>query len=752
MAVTNGALTSYQEPRTRLRTRTVADRRPQSLSEVIDLRKLWAMFRRRIRLFLAVALTLFLVAVVVTFTMQPKYSARSQVMFDPRPERVLKTDSVVPNMATTDEAAVDTEVEVLKSREMALRVVQALRLEQDPIFNHRLVEPGLIDSLKARFTGAQVGVVLPDTPRRLKQAQEASAATLQRMVNIKRSGMTYIVDVYVSTPDRLKSSRIANAYAREYVDRQREIKLGATKNANAWLVQRLAELEPELATKEAAVARYRQANNLLSASGATLTEQEISNYNQRLADAQTELATERARLNTARGQMARGSLGDDVGEALGSPVIQGLRAQRATASAKVADLSERYGDRHPDMVRARGELADIDTQIRGEIQRVISNLEAKVEVAGGRASAIAGTLSSARGALAGNNAASVELNRLERDAQVARADYESLLQRYRETSTQAGIQEPDAAVATTARTPVKPSSPNIPLNLTLGLALALAAGAVAVGVAESVDEGLTTGEDIEKRLGVPALGSVPLLSSVAPRRDRRLTPGDYLLAKPLSVFTESFRALRTSLLYDRPAGHGHTIAVTSALPGEGKTTVSLCLARSAAQSGLSVVVVDCDVRRRSLNRSLNLTPQVGLVEVLHGDVSLDEALIPDNGGAMVLPVAGELTGEDLFTRPDLDRLLRTLSDRFDVVVLDTPPVLALADTRILTAKADSVLFITRWRKTSAKAAGAALGILSQSGVEVEGVALNQVDANEQARYGYGDTGHYYAEVRRYYAN
>lgn len=757
MAMSDGLVMSpsNEAPRpagARLRSRARVEHRPQSLSEVIDLRKLLMMFRRHLRLFSVLALVIFALAAIMTFTAPRLYTATSQVMFDARPEQVVKADAVIPNMPATSEGFIDTEVEVLQSRELALRVVKALGLERDPMFNWRLERPTGVSALMARITGRPTEPVVPRTPAEIRQAQETAAASLQRAVTVRRTGLTYLVDIHVRTTDPVKSAAIANAYAAQYVENQVETRVAATSGANQWLVKRLRELEPELASKEAAVARYRQANNLLSASGATLAEQEISNYNQRLADAKAELATEQARLSTARNQLSRGSLGDDVGEALGSPVIQGLRGQRAAASAKLAELRQRYGPRHPDLVRAQEELADIDKQIQTEIGRVMSNLEAKVQVAQGRASSIAGSLGSARGGLSSNNSASVELNRLERDAQVARADYEGLLARYRETSTQAGLAEADAQVASSARIPTRPSSPNIPLNLTLGLALAFAVGAAGVGVAESMDEGLTTAEDVEKRLGVPALGSIPLLSSVAERRDRNLSPAQYLIMRPLSAYAESFRALRTSLLYGKLEEKGRTIAVTSALPAEGKTTVSLCLGRSAAQAGLKVVVVDCDLRRRSLNRALGVDPKIGLLEVIDGKASLDDALIEDDGGALVLPIAGPMTGDDIFGKPAAERLLKHLADTFDVVILDTPPVLAVSDTRILALRADAVLFLTRWRKTSTKAAETALGILSQGGVEVEGVVLNQVDLNEQSRYGYGDPGYYYPEIRKYYRN
>ena len=716
-----------------IRREPAREQRPPAVSDVIDPRKLWRMFLRRGRVFAGVAAVVMLATAAVTLTSPRLYTAKSQVMFNPRPEQVVASTSVVPDLPP-ESATIDTQVEVLQSRELAKRVVDRLQLQKDPEFNPYLREPSWRDRLLGRG-GAQEGA---DRAVLERQGANAAAGTVQGRLNIRRSGLTYLVDVAFTSPDPQKAALVANTAAQEYLASQSEAKMSTTASANQWLRDRLAKLEPELNAKESAVAEYRARNNLLSASGATLAEQEISSYNQQLATARADEATERARLNTARGQLQRGSKGDDVGEALDSQVIQKLREQRAAVSARVADMQGRYGPRHPEILKAERELADIDKQIQEEIQRVISNLEARVQVASERTASISGSLGSARGGLAGNNAASVSLNRLERDAQVARADYESLLARFRETSSQAALQDSDASLASQARAPNRPSSPNVPVNLALGFAAALVLGAGAVLLLEALDEGLATAAQVERKLNLPALGSVPLLRSIADRRDRNMTPADHLLARPLSVFAESFRNLRAALLHNEIGGPVRVLAVTSSLPGEGKTTVSLCLARSAAQAGVKVVVVDCDVRRHSLSQMLDRTPAVGLMEVLSGATRLDNALVEDVSGAMILPSAPRAgQNHDIFHQPATDRLLSAL---------------AVADTRVLAAKADAVLYVARWRRTSENAAQEGLLHLERSGAVIAGLVLTQIDLRQQQLSGYGDPTHYYGKYKDYYAN
>jgi len=670
---------------------------------------------------------------------------------------VVSAESVLSGL-TADTSVVDTEIEILKSRQLAQRVVEVLHLEKDPEFNPALGDPGPVQAVVGGIA-TLFGAAAPDAARERLTAVEAQKEKEKVVENVlsrltvRRAGLTYVMNVGFTSENPAKAARVANTFAERYLLEQLEAKFDATRQANSWLNSRLAEMRGELQQAEAAVEQYRTANNLLSASGATLTEQEISTYNQQLATVRASQAEAEARLRTARAQLAAGSTGEDVGEALGSQVVQTLRARRAEVSGRVADLTSRYGPRHPDMLRAERELADIDAQIQAEIRRIISNLEAQVQVARERTGSMAGSLGSARGTLAANNAAGVRLSELERNAESVRTLYESFLTRFQETTSSEGIEESDARIVSPAAIPTGASSPNVQLNLALGLVLALGAGLAAVVLAVMLDTGVTTAEDIERKFNLPHLGSVPLLSSVADPDDRDETPADYVVKKPLSSFTEAIRAMRASILFSRIGHEIRVITLTSALPGEGKTTTALCLARVAAQQGARVVLVDCDLRRRNINRLLGVEPEVGLMEVLNRTVALDRALMVDElSGAHVLPLArNSFTPKDVFGTPAMDGLLDHLRANFDLVILDTAPVLAVSDTRVIAAKSDAVVFLARWRKTPERAIGAALKALEQSGAHVAGLAMTQVDMKAQSRYGYGDAGYYYGDYKKYYA-
>jgi exopolysaccharide transport family protein len=713
-----------------------------------DLNQLISTFRRRSRVFGAVLVLVLAAVVVVTFQMTPRYTGASEVMIDTRKHDVTSIEDVLSGLPA-DSSVVDTEVEVLKSRSLAERVVESLGLDKDPEFNSRLRPPGLLGTIGAFFGRGGGG---SDELKRTK-VHEAVVDTVLKRLNVRRSGLTYVIDVDFESESPAKAATIANEFANLYLTQQLQDKYDATSAATTWLNQRLAELEPQVEAADAAVQQYKATHGLMASVGSTLTEQEISSINTDLATARADLADKHARVEEAVRDQNAGSTGENLSGPLSSPTMMQLRAQQAAASSKVADLQTKYGPRHPDVQSAERQLVDINDQINQEVSRQVSNLQTEENVAQQRVASLEASLNGAKGTLAGNNQSSVELAELQRKSDAASALYNNLLARAKQTSTDQGNEQSDARIVSKAKIPTAPSFPNKALNLALGLVLGLAAGVGAVFLMEALDAGLTTSEDIERFFNIPHLGAIPQLASTLDGRATKLSPGDYVVQKPLSGFAEAFRNLRASILFSKVDTPVKVVVLTSALPGEGKTVTTFCLGRSMAMSGARVVVVDCDLRRRGINRLLNIEPKVGLVEVLQGTAQLDEALVIDEpSGAVFLPLAhSEHTPRDLFGSQAMDRLIATLRDRFDVVLMDTAPVIPVSDTRILAPKADVVVYLARWRKTPRKAVEAAFALLTSVGADIAGIALTQVDVREQAKYGYGDAGYYYHSYRKYYA-
>ena len=719
----------------------------RAAADEIDIDAWIAGFRRRAGLFAGVAAVVALIVLAVLLGRPPAYTAAASLQINTRKAQVVAGPAVLSAL-DAEAAIVDTEVEVLRSPQLAAAVVDDLGLTRDPAFN-----PALRPTLLARLNGR-----VPPAPDPAVARQRVIEAVGRRLT-VRRVGLTYSMAVGFTADEPAKAARIANAFADHYLRAQLTAKFDANAQANAFLGDRLEDLRGQVEAADAAVSAYRIDHGLLSAQGATLTEQEISVYNQQLAAARAHQAEQDARLRTARSQMAAGSNGDDVAEALTSPVVQNLRGQRAAISTRVADLSVRYGPLHPDMVRARSELADIDAQIQAEIRRVVSNLDAQAQVARQRTASVQSSLETARGALADNNAASVRLRELEGEAEAARAIYRAFLDRYRETGAQTGVEQADARIVSRATPPTAPSAPNLTISLALAVVLGLGAGVAAVLAANALQQGLSTPQDVERRLDMAPLGALPLAATVAAGDEHDLHPIDLVVQRPTSVFAEAVRALRASLsptpsaVVPLATPGARTVAITSALPGEGKTTAALCLGRVAARSGARVLLIDGDPRRRGATRMLGLNPPAGLAEVLHGAAAWRNLVVLDPAsGLQVLPLAASgLSADDVFATPAVDALLAELRQAFDLILIDTAPVLVLTDARVLAAKADAVLLLARWRRTPARAVASAARLLHPAGARLLGVCLTQVDARVQARQGHGYGLYPHDAYRRYYA-
>lgn len=723
--------------------------------DLIDLRQLITVFRRRMWSFIAAGVLTFVAVVVFTLQATPMFTSTASVVLNLREQRVVDIESVLSGMPP-DSASVDTEVEVLRSRALAEAVVERLDLTSVPEFNSALREPGL----RAQLTGFLSGL-LPsqDTgaPATDQEAQilERVVSALMNARSVRRAGLTYVIEISATSETPRLARDIANAYADEYLVSQLEAKFEATERANEWLDERVQVLREEVRIREQAVADYRDQEGLIDAEGATVAEQQVADLNSQLAIQRAELSEARARLDAVQSQLERGVQADTIAEVLRSEVIRELRRQQAEIARRQAELSSRYGPRHPQILTVQRELADIEAQIDAEIARIVTSLENEVNVSAQRVRSLQQSLQEARSELATNNSAIVRLRELEREAEASRALFESFLNRFRQTNESQGLAEADARIIANASVPQSPSSPNVLLNLALGVVLAGVAGVGVVFALEMLDNGLHTDTDIERNFGLPHIASVPRLKASLLERFQggAIDPGQYVVEKPLSSFAESFRTIRSAIRVSGIGGASKVIAITSALPGEGKTTTTTGLGRISAMSGTKTLVIDCDIRRRLLTKALYNETEAGLLEVLNGLARLEDVIVKDNAtDLMILPVKETtFTPRDVFGSQAFADLLAHLRDQYDQIILDTAPVLAVADTREIAGQVDAVVVAARWKKSAVGVVRKALLELRASKANILGVVLNSVDLEAQARYGYDTQGYYYQSYRKYYS-
>jgi capsular exopolysaccharide synthesis family protein len=348
----------------------------------------------------------------------------------------------------------------------------------------------------------------------------------------------------------------------------------------------------------------------------------------------------------------------------------------------------------------------------------------------------------------------VRLRELEREAAASRRVYEAFLQRQQEITDQERMNSTDARLVSYARTPGAPFSPNLRIALVIAIMVGLFFGFVAGIVAEMLDRSIHGPDDLENKVGYPAITSVPAISkrSLRTMPPTASNPPGYLVERPMSGFTEALRVLRTVIVHSRLDAATRVVAIASALPGEGKTTISMSLARVAAMSGQKVIVVDCDLRKRSINDILDIEPDVGLLQVLAGEVGWRDALRRDElTHADILPVAASnFTPLDVFGSDAMKRLLAELRNNYELVVLDCAPLLAVAEPRVVVTLADGVVIIAQVGKSTSDAVRTAIEHTVSAGGSVVGVALNRVPVEGLGRFSYSDA-HYYYESKSYYS-
>ncbi|KQM13779.1 GumC family protein [Novosphingobium sp. Leaf2] len=698
-------------------------------------------FRHRTVCAVAFALTL-AAAIAITLALPRTYTATSALLLEPREAQPVKVNDR-GFVAPADDNLIDTAVQIIRSPTLTLDVVRSLHLDRVP-------EYGGAD---AASTGSDAQAAFsPDTVQ-VTQAERRAASVLLGSSNVKRVGVTYLVEISASSRDPQMASRVANALARRYIDLDAAKKQLRNSESAQYVQGQATTLRKQAVADDGALQAYMIRNNLMSAEGATMAEQEVSGLNRQIADAQAQLAEQRGKLNAALSQIARGGGGADIGAALASETVRQLRQQESEASAKLAQLDARYGNLHPDVVQARDELADVRRQLAGELARIVSGLRADVQIASSRLASLLASRSRAKGSLEQNNSAQVGRLELERRAEASRAIYSAYLTRAKETAQAGELPNADATIASVARVPGAPSSPNYRIAAIAGLGMAVLVACAATFLAEYFESTVATRSDIENGLQSVYAGAVPSLASATRNNPERTSPQDYVVLKPMSLFAESLRNLATYLgLLGGP--DGRVVTITSPLPREGKSTTAMCLARVLAMSQKRVVLVDADVRHHSASNALLPDRQdEALFKVLRGLITLDEALARDDRtNLQILSTLGPAAPEDVITEPAMARLIAALRQRFDLIIIDSAPVLGIAETRIVSRLADTTLVIARWRTTPLKAVRTALDLLGQNGGRVAGVALSLVNIREYASAGLTDAFGYHKKFKGYYAD
>jgi succinoglycan biosynthesis transport protein ExoP len=723
---------------------------------------------------LIIAITVFVAVVGWVHVNQIRsiYTASSTLMLGVTQARAVDIESVLQRDYWGDQVL--AEMEVLRSRGLARKVVERLKLQNYPEFNPTLREPeeSLFDFLRyldprswlpeswkqsikeALGRETEVDVVEPPSEQGLAEQQMAAATNiLLGKVKVEEVELAGVVIISVSSWDRNMAARIANEFPEAYIVDQLESRFEATEKANVWLSEQLQELEAKVGESERAVEIFREERGLTEVAGGGLLDRQLSELNSQLIVARAELAEIEARLEQIRLlNVGNSNRLATMTEVLSSPMIQQLRSQELEVLARASELSLEFGPKHPRMLQVQAELSEIRERINLEVSNLITGLENEADFARARIAKLETGIRSVQGEFSEINQDAVQLRALEREASANRALFETFLSRFKETSTTQGMETSDARVLSTAEVPGSPSYPNRRKRLmSIVLMGFLGACGLVLGL-QVLNPGMRSPEQVQQALGEYVLGVIPIVPG-------KTTMHDYVLDKPQSSVVEALNSLKFSLALSDPDIRIKVVQVTSSVPEEGKTSLALSLARVEAASGKNVILVDGDLRRSSIVKKLGLQPgHKGLSDlVVAGEANLADYILRDEKGNMdFMPIgtAEYANAGDIFSSLRMRHILDDLKSRYDFVVIDAPPVMAVADARIIGRLVDKTLFVVRWDKTPGKVAKAALEQLRRHGSEVAGAVLQQVDLTRYGRLGQGGSGYYYHYGRygKYYSS
>jgi polysaccharide biosynthesis transport protein len=699
----------------------------------LDLRQYLNFIWRNWKFIVSVTAFVFLMGVIHLVHAIPFYTATTQVLLEQREKAPVETG--VNEGVTDGYSYVENQLAILRSQSLLRRVV----------IKERLAPPSTQES--------QAAAQNTDDPASGEGAIIDGINRLRGALAVRRRGQAQVLDISITWEDPVRAAQLANAVADAYVVDQLDARLESAKRASGWLSDRLVELRQQLGDSEEAVTKFRKEHGL-TRGGPTvaLNDQQLADLNGKLIAARTDAAEKKARVDfiadLAAGKKTVDSLPDSILSA--SSVMGALRTKLVDASQREADLLARYNSRHPTVVNVEAEKRDIERSIVAETQRIAQSIRSEYALAKARLDATEQSMREATGQGELDNDNAVRLRELERTAAVNKTLFEEFLQKARVTDEQSTFRAREVRVIAPAQ-PGGQSFPNTRKVLLIALFAGLGLGVGGAFAMEMLKAGFTNPREVEEALGIPVLASVGQMKKSMLVKDRKKFPIPfYQVHHPLSPFSEAVRTLRSSIHMSDVDQPPKVIQVTSARPGEGKTTIAMSLAISAALAGLKVVFVDADLRHPAGSRLLKLEKEEGLVDLLIGATTLDKvSIFHTDINLMVIPSGTKsLNPTDLLGSERMKGLVSRLRETFDYVVLDTPPVGPVADPIIVANLADKTIFVIHWASTPRELVETSIQRMSTH-KPVAGVVFNSVNQSRARKYG----GEYYhgKSYEKYYS-
>ncbi|MGD0512715.1 MAG: polysaccharide biosynthesis tyrosine autokinase [Terriglobales bacterium] len=699
------------------------------------------------------------VVAISTLRSAPIYEAVGSIAInkmDPVTFNLKDSSSSVDYYDPTD---LDTEVRILKSDLLALQVIRQLNLDKQPEFEAKGKSSPSSSSLELTTDAMQ-----PDSAR-----TSVVLAIFKNNLQVALVPNTRIIEVRYRSPDKNIAARVVNTLANTYVEQNFKTRFESTMQASDWLSKQLVDLQIKVETSQEKLVKYQKDHEILGIDEKqNITTAKLDELNRELTTAESVRMEKESIYHLVQNgdsdsiTAAANVDGAARGSSANSALLEKLREQQADLKIQVAQLSTQFGPSYPKLAQLNSQLKEVDAEIQSEIRKVAARLRGDYLAAVQRESMLRTALEQQKQEANKLNESAIEYSLLKRDVDSNRTLSEGLLERLKEAGVTAGLRSNNFRIVDVARVPTSPSGPNLLRNLGFALALGLSTGIGLAFLLESMDNTVRTPEQAQIISGLPSLGMIPLGS----RSTRELGAQQKLAlasskeavelvtqSRPRSQMAESYRALRTSLLLTFAGGPPTVILITSALPEEGKTTTSVNSAIVLAQKGTRVLLIDADLRRPSIHKTLGMGPKIGLSNVLTGAATLQQAIIPSTilPELFILPAGTPPPNPaELLASAKMKNVLEELRKQYDHIVIDSPPTLSVTDAVVMSTDADAVVLVIRSGHTTKPALRRARDILMQVNARVCGVLVNAVDLNSpdyyyhyeyQGKYGHG----YYQE-------
>jgi len=695
------------------------------LEQPLDLIVYWRSIHKHLWQILGLAGALTLLALAIVLMMTPIYRSTVTILIEQNKAQVVSIKDVYNGMSDSLEYY-QTQAEILKSAAVAARVVKDMKLDTDPAFDPRQ-QP---KSMRARLYES-LGLSKPEpwTQENIMSAIQETIMSNMRVEPVRRS---QLIEVSYDAPDPVVAAKIANAIANAYIVSDMDARFQMTKKASDWLNEQLVTLRSNLDKSQQVLQDYREKAHMVDTKGLA----QMGAVRQ-IEDLTQSLVTARAQSAAAQNAYLQVSKAKE-GDLASLPIVQQnvtvgrLVELRSEAERKVAELSKRYGNDHPKMTAAQSELAQTKENLQRQIKLVASSLERDYEAAKGNERVIASTMGKVKGSLYGVNRKEFQLQSLQRDVDANQGLYDMFMNRLKETAASRDNQTNVVARVIDPATPDdRPIKPNKPAILAITLFMGLFIGVLIALLLERLDSTLKSPDDVEAKLGLPVLASLPKLT-----REDAETPGAYFMAEPKSVFSEGIRTARTGVLLSAIDEEHKVLVITSTLPGEGKTTFAVNLAVAHAHTK-KALLLDTDMRRPSVIKNMGLdAAKPGLSNLVSGAASLSECIQTIEGSTLHVIGAGDIPPNplELILSRKFGEMLEILAKSYDVIIIDSPPVQLVSDAVVLSTHATGVIFVVKADETPYQIASRCIRTLASADANLVGIVFNQLDFNKADRY------------------